>query len=539
MLALFWGFLAALIGIGQVFCVALLLADALGGDSMPDAPPLIGYGVGALLRAALGLLADQAAFAAGVAGRTRLRRDILARLLAIGPALLRRHHSAELTAILIDRVEVLDGLYARWLPAAMLAVAAPLAVLATAFVIDWRAGVVMLAGGLFVPVAQALSGLGAQRASEKQFLALERLQTRFLDRVRGIATIVLAGRAQDEARALGDAANELRRRLMRVLRVAFLSAAALDCAMAAVLVVMAIGAWHHLTPGAPGGAGAMPALALLLLVPEFFAPLRAFSMAYQDRLQATAAAVALTSLPPAPLPLKTRPIRTIAARGVSITFEDVRFTWDASRGAALDCVNFFVVPGEMVVLAGRSGAGKSTVIELLLGFIRPDSGHIKLNGLDITDIVPAALTELTAWIGQRPMLFAASISDNIAFAKPGATRAEIEDAARAAQVMDFADGLPNGLQTRIGDGGHGLSGGQAQRVAIARAFLKNAPLLLMDEPTAHLDPMTESAVLDSLKRLALGRTVVMASHSAAAHAFGGRRIDLADGRVVGSARGAA
>jgi ATP-binding cassette subfamily C protein CydD len=191
-----------------------------------------------------------------------------------------------------------------------------------------------------------------------------------------------------------------------------------------------------------------------------------------------------------------------------------------------------------LVLAGPSGAGKSTVIEILLGFVRPDSGKVTINGADITDLVPQALSRLTAWIGQRPLLFVGSIRDNIRFARPEASDTEIEEAARAARVEGFSSSLPQGLDTQVGEGGYGLSGGQAQRVAIARAYLKNAPLLLLDEPTAHLDPATEAEVLDSLRRLALGRTVILASHSAAAHAFGGRRLDLRDGRVV-PARGAA
>jgi ATP-binding cassette subfamily C protein CydD len=145
---------------------------------------------------------------------------------------------------------------------------------------------------------------------------------------------------------------------------------------------------------------------------------------------------------------------------------------------------------------------------------------------------------MTAWIGQRPVLFAGTIRENIRFARPEATDPEVEQAARSARVSGFAASLPDGLDTRVGEDGYGLSGGQAQRVAIARAFLKNAPLLLLDEPTAHLDPATEAEVLDSLRRLALGRTVILASHSAAAHAFGGRRLDLRDGRAL-PARGVA
>jgi ATP-binding cassette subfamily C protein CydD len=245
------------------------------------------------------------------------------------------------------------------------------------------------------------------------------------------------------------------------------------------------------------------------------------------------------AVPARPAPPAIKPaIRTVEAHGVSIAFQNVKLTWDPTRGPALDGLSFVVPAGEMLVLAGPSGAGKSTVIELLLGFVKPDEGRILLNGMDVADIVPEALSKLTAWIGQRPILFAGTIRENIRFARPDATAAQIEDAARLAGVTEFAISLPAGLDTRIGEGGHGISGGQAQRVAIARAFLKNAPMLLLDEPTAHLDPATEAAVLASLRRLAVGRTVIMATHSAAAHAFGGRRLDLRDGKLV-LARGAA
>ena len=152
--------------------------------------------------------------------------------------------------------------------------------------------------------------------------------------------------------------------------------------------------------------------------------------------------------------------------------------------------------------------------------------------MDVIELVPEALSRLTAWIGQRPIIFAGTIKENIRFARPEATDEEIAQAAEAARVTRFLDALPEGLDTRIGEGGYGLSGGQAQRVAIARAYLKNAPLLLLDEPTAHLDPATELEVLDSLRRLAIGRTVVLASHASAAHAFPGRRLDLRAGRIV-------
>jgi ATP-binding cassette subfamily C protein CydD len=530
------GLAGTALAVGQAFCVATILGAALTGDaSLRLAPWCLAFAALALLRVAAQVAAERFAFAAGAAARRRLRSDTLSRLLRAGPVALGGRHSGDLAAIVVDKVEALDGLFANWLPASTLALAGPLLVLAVALWADPLAALVLAVAGLVVPIGMAAAGIGAASAFRRQFLALSRLQARFLDRVRGIATIVLAGRAEDEAAALSEAANELRRRTMRVLRVAFLSSIVLDLAAAAALVVLAL----HYGAGALHSAGGVgTALFVLLLVPEFFAPLRAYALAYQDRLHATAAAESIAALPVPPPPAPELPVRSVEARGVSVAFEEVGFTWDPARGPALDGLSFRLPAGETLVLAGPSGAGKSTAIEILLGFVRPDRGRVLINGADIKDLVPQALARLTAWIGQRPMLFAGTIRDNIRFGRPAASDAEVETAARNAHVTDFATALPAGLDTQVGEDGYGLSGGQAQRVAIARAFLKNAPLLLLDEPTAHLDPASEAAVLDGLRRLAAGRTVILASHSAAAHEFSGRRIDIRDGRAV-PARGAA
>lgn len=517
------GLAGTALGIAQAFCAAWILHDALAGRGLAI-KALIGFALLALLRAAANFAAEHLGFAAGAAARRRLRTDALSRMLAAGPALLRTAHSGELAATLVDRIEALNGLFAQWLPAAFLAIAAPALVLLALLPFDPHAAAWLLGAGLLVPVGMAFSGIGAAAASRRQFAAMTRLQARFLDRVRGIATIVLNGREEDEARALGRAADELRVRTMRVLRVAFLSSSVLDCAFAAAIIAFAVRFGALLA----GGAMTRPWVALyaLLLVPEFFAPLRAFAAAYADRMGAQGAAGPLASLPALPAPPPDLPVRTVEARGVAVAFEDVRLTWDPARGPALDGLSFRVPAGEILVLAGPSGAGKSTVLEILLGFVAPDAGRVTINGADITTLVPAALAKLIAWIGQKPVLFAGSIRENIRFARPEASDTEVAEAAKSARL----DGI--GLDTVLGEAGFGLSGGQAQRVAIARAFLKNAPLLLLDEPTSHLDPATEAEVLDSLRRLTVGRTVILASHSAAAHGFGGRRLDLRDGRTA-------
>ncbi|MGE0419853.1 MAG: thiol reductant ABC exporter subunit CydD [Acetobacteraceae bacterium] len=530
------GLAGTVLAVLQALCAALVLAALLTHGAGLAVWPLVGFAAAAVARAGLTYAADRAAFAAGAVARRRLRTDTLTRLLEAGPAMLRMRHSGDLATIVVDRIEALDGLFSRWLPAAALAMAGPLVVLAGVVFADPLAALLLAGCGLLVPIGMAAAGIGAASAARRQFLALSRLQARFLDRVRGIATIVMYGRAEDEARSLGAAAAELAGRTMKVLRVAFLSSAVLDLAAALALVVLALRYGESLLAGTL--VHPAHALFVLLLVPEFFAPLRAFAAAYQDRLHATGAAEALLDVPPMPEPAPPRQVRTVEAQGVTVAFENVRLTWDASRGPALDGLSFRVPANETVILAGPSGAGKSTVMEILLGFVRPDSGRVTINGADITDLVPQALSRLTAWIGQRPVLFAGTIRENIRFARPEATDDEVTEAARAARVDRFASDLPAGLDTRIGEGGFGLSGGQAQRVAIARAFLKNAPLLLLDEPTAHLDPAIEAEVLDSLRRLALGRTVILASHTAAARAFSGRRVDIRNGRAE-PARGVA
>lgn len=522
------GLLPVLCGITQAGCAAALLAGVLHlgpGAGMPVLYAL-GFLAAAGARAYLQMQVERQNFELGAAARRRLRGSVLAALLAQGPAGLRGRHSADLAATAVDRVEAMDGFHARWIPATALAVLGPALVGVAAFWVDWRSGLTLLLAGLFVPFAMAVAGIGAGVAAKKQFLAMTRLQIRFLDRIRGISTIVLAGRAEDEARALGAAAKELRQRTMRVLRVAFLSSTALDLAAAAALVVIVL----RFAPVLHGQTALAPtALFMLLLVPEFFAPLRGFSAVYADRMAVEAVADDFAALPEAPPAVPAVEIRSVAAHGVTLAFEHVTFAWDQARPVA-ENLSFKVGRGEMLLLTGASGAGKSTIMDLVLGFLAPQVGKVTINGVEMDTLIPAARTKMLGWIGQRPVIFAGTIEENIRFARPAASETELADAIRHAHLTELIASLPQGLKTPIGEGGFGVSGGQAQRIAIARAFLKDAPLLLLDEPTAHLDPAVERDVLESLKHLAAGRTVVLATHSTMAMDFaktiGAKRLDL-------------
>ena len=530
------GLVGTLAAVGQAWCIARLLAPALGGTDREWQVWAVLFAVCALGRGAIAYVMERLGFETGAAARRRLRTALFVGLFSGGPAETSRISPGVLSALAIDHIEALDGYFGRWLPAAALAIGGPALVALAVLTVDPFASLLLIVAGLLVPFGMALAGIGAAKASRGQFVAMARLQARFLDRVRGIATIVLAGQANAEANRLDEAAAELSRRTMRVLRVAFLSSATLDVAAVTALILLAI----RFASAERSGVLTDPAAAVfpLLLVAEFFAPLRAFAAAYQDRVHASEAASQLSAVSMAAvLPTVPLAIRTVRASGVTVAFDGVTVTRDTARGPVLSELSFRVPAGETAILVGPSGSGKTTVIELLLGFLRPEHGRITLNGADLATITAPALARMTAWIGQRPVLFAASLRDNIRFGRDDASDEEINEAARAAGLGPLLQSLPHGLETIIGEDGYGLSGGQAQRVAIARAFVRDAPLLLLDEPTAHLDPATEADVLDSLRRLTLGRTVLLASHASAAQSFAGRRIVLADsqGRRAGAA----
>lgn len=512
-------------GVAQALLIARLLATLLGRAEAGVAD-LAAAAALALLMAALAMAQERAQIAVGEDAKARLRAAAFARLLAAGPQ--DERAVGEKSALVVERIEALEGYFARWLPAAALAVLAPLLIAGAAALADPVSGLILLGAGLLVPIAQAISGIGAGVASRRQFAALQRLSGRFLDRMRGLPVLVLLNQQQAEASRLGAAAEELRARTMRVLRLAFISTGAMELIVGIALASLAYRHGHLVAGTHPAPVSA---LFTLLLVPVFFAPLRAFAGAYHEQLAARGAAADLAPLLAAHTPdgllLEEVPPK------VTVTFQDVRLTYDPSRPPALDGVSFRVLPGETLLLTGESGSGKTSILRILMGFRRPDGGRVAINGHDVTLLRPSELRRLCSYVGQRAHIFRGTIRDNIAFARPEADDAAILAAARAAQVTEFASDLPQGLDTLVGEGGFGLSGGQAQRVAVARAFLRDAPLVLLDEPTTHLDPGTEAVVLDALRRLCVGRTAIVATHARAARGYFGKVLQLSAGREAG------
>jgi len=516
------GYGVALCSLAQAWLLARLVAGLMGY-------PVGGWadlaGAAALMLAAAGLTAAQeiAQAASGRAARAHLRDAAFRRLLALGPADGRA--AGDRATLVVERIEALDGYFSKWQPAAALALLVPLTIILALAFVDWPSATVLLTMGLLVPVGMAVAGIGAALASKRQFEALAHLSGRFTDRVRGLPTLVLFNRAEDEARGLAGAAEELRRRTMKVLRVAFLSSGILELLSAFALAYLA---WRHGALLGNHHPNPVAALWCILLVPAFFQPLRTFSAAYHEAQSARGAAGELAPLL-APVPEEAGLLLEAVPPRVTVVFSDVVLRPAADRPPALDGLTFSVGAGETILLAGPSGSGKSSALSLLLGFRRADAGRVAINGQDIALLRPDELRRLSSYVGQKPHLFAGSIAENIRLARPDASDAAVAAAAAAAEVTEFAPGL----ELVVGEGGFGLSGGQAQRVALARAFLADRPLVLLDEPTASLDPGTEDRVLEALRKLCLGRTAIIATHSAAAlRGLPGRLVTLESGRAV-------
>lgn len=470
------------------------------------------------IRAILAWGREAAAFQASAAIRQEVRTSLVAHIHRLGPAYLSGQKSGALSSTVMEQVEGLHGFFAHYLPQLALAVMIPAAVLCVVFPVSWAAGGLLLLTAPLIPLFMMLIGMGAESLSQRHFQALARMSAHFLDTLTGLSTLKLFNRSRGEAASVSRVSESYRRRTMGVLRVAFLSSAVLEflsslaIALVAVYLGMSLLGYYHF--GAWGEPLTLAgAFLILLLAPEFFLPLRELGTHFHARAEAVGAAGEILKIlqaqPPATGTVNP-PFR--AAAGIRLAFDRVGFSYAGERQGGLDGISFAMESGDTLFLVGESGAGKSTLIHLLLGFMEPTGGEILVNGEPLARFDRESWRRHVAWIGQQPVLFPGSILDNIRMGRPGATDTDVDRAAEAARVWAFARRLPDGLDTRVGERGWGLSRGQAQRIALARAFLKDAPLLLLDEPTAGLDAENERLVHAALLRLTAHRTVLIATH---------------------------
>lgn len=532
---------AAVVGLcGTVAVVAqaVLLATVVervlfhGATLGAVAPLLAGMAAAFVTRAVCLWAGEAAAHRTSATVTSTLRRQLLRHALDLGPAWLAGERAGELSLAATRGTASLDTYFGRYLPQAVLAGLAPVGILAWVAWEDWPSALILLGLAALVPVVMVLFGRESANRTRRQWRRLSSLSARFLELVQGLPTLRAFGRETQGRREVAEATEGLRQATMGTLRVTFLSALAMEllAGFGTGLVAMVLGL--RLLGGTVSLA---TALAVLLVSPEVFLPLRRAGAEFHASTEGQAAAeriLAVLDLPTpageirggtatgggaAPVPGATEAVAprraTIPSPAVApVRLDGVTLTHPGRGSPTLDRVDLVLAPGEHVALVGPSGAGKSTVLALLLRFLTPDTGRVLAGDVDLADVDPAAWRRLVSWVPQRPHLLTRSLGENLRLGDPGASDDRLHEVVDAAGLADLVAALPRGLGTPLGEGGLLLSAGERQRLALARAALRDSPLVLLDEPAAHLDLATETSLRSSLAPWLDGRTVIVAAH---------------------------
>ncbi|MFE1146306.1 thiol reductant ABC exporter subunit CydD [Streptomyces albidoflavus] len=544
-------FLAAVVvlgalGAGLVIAQAMLLAELIVSsfeqrlDTGDLTTPLLLLVAVALGRALVSWLTELAAHRASAAVTSELRMRLVERAGQLGPGWLGGRRTGSLIALATRGVDALDDYFARYLPQLGLAVVVPVAVLARIVTEDWVSAAIIVVTLPLIPLFMALIGWATQSRMDRQWGLLSRLSGHFLDVVAGLPTLKIFGRAKAQAESIRRITHDYRRATLRTLRIAFLSSFALELLATLSVALVAVTIGMRLVHG---DMDLYTGLVILVLAPEAYLPLRQVGAQYHAAAEGLAAAEEVFAVLETPVPNTG----TQAPPAGALAFEGVTVRYPGRDAPAVREAAFAVEPGETVALVGPSGCGKTTLLQAALGFVAPAEGRVTVGGTDLAEVDREQWHQRIAWVPQRPQLFAGTVAENVRLARPDASDAEVARALEQAGAQEFVAGLPAGAETELGEDGAGLSAGQRQRVALARAFLADRPVLLLDEPTASLDGASEEAIVEAVRRLVVGRTVLLVVHRPALLAVADRVVRLDEvtkapagkaGRGVPAQRGA-
>jgi thiol reductant ABC exporter CydD subunit len=460
-------------------------------------------------RALVGWLSERMADRASARAKSELRQALMERVARLGPSGLDRQRSGGLTVLATSGIDALDAYFARYLPQVFLAVIVPVTVIIVALGADWISAVIIAVTVPLIPLFMALVGQTTKEKMGRQARHLQRLAGHFLDVVAGLPTLKVFGRAKAQAQAIADMTDQYRLATMDTLKVAFLSSLILELLATISVALVAVAVGLRLLGG---HLRFSTALFVLILAPEAYLPLRLLGTNFHASAEGMKAADDVFAVLEQPVPDRgTSADVPDAARSV-LRIKGLEVVYPGRQVPALRLPNLRVEPGEVVAVAGPSGCGKSTLLSVLLCLTTASAGSVHIGERDLAELDPDLWRAQVSWIPQRPHLFARTIAENVRLSRPDASDGDVRGAIARVGLDQVVERLPQGLSTVLGTGGAGLSTGERQRVALARAFLRDAPVLLLDEPTANLDGQTEEAVLTAVRTLMVGRTVVIAAH---------------------------
>lgn len=464
--------------------------------------------------------------------KLRLRAQLLRRIFAVGSIGLSSEKSGELLQLLTEGIEAVDDYFSKFLPQLVVVATIPLVIAVVVFPLDLSTLGLFLLTVPLIPIFMRLIGKRAEAAQQKQWQTLTRLIHYFFELMKGLSVLKLFGQSEAQYRTVRRNSEHFCQATLAVLKVAFLSAfvleliATLSVALVAVTVGLRLLAgetvfWH--------------AFFLLLIAPEVYQPFRQLGSAFHSAIAGVTAADTIYARLEDSAGLPSLGEEPFTAKQIDLEFRQVNFAYVGKRENALAEICLRIPAGESVAIVGTSGAGKTTLIRSLLGLIVLQSGEILVNGMALSSLERQSWFRHIAYVSQQPHFFQATVAENIALSV-GATREAIQAAAKQAQAHEFIMKLPRGYDTEIGDGGQGLSGGQKRRLALARVFLQDAPLVILDEPTAGLDVKTERELETALGNLAVGRTMIMVVHKLKTAQSADRVVVMDAGRIceVGS-----
>jgi thiol reductant ABC exporter CydD subunit len=522
------GLATTLLVLLQATLLAHVVARAFHGASLRAVA--LDVALLALVFGARGLLAwgfEVAGARAAADVLAELRLSLVERRLRAQPAALDGVEAGEIAAACVQGVDGLQAYFGRYLPQVVLACLVPFAVLGWVGAVDPTSALVLLATLPLVPVFMWLIGRYTEERTRERWLALRLLSTHFLDVVRGLPTLRLLNRGRMQAERIAEVGGRYRRATMGTLRVAFLSGSVLELASTLGVALVAVTVGVRLVGGS---LGLEAGLTVLVLAPELYAPLRQLGAQFHASADGLAVAERILALDEAPGEIGGGDLEAPSPAAAAVRLESVSFAYPSRGGLVLDRLELELRPGETVALVGESGAGKSTVARLLLRLAEPTAGRVTVGGVDLARCDTEAWRRQLAWVPQHPTIFRGTVAENIRLGAPGAADGDVRRAADLAGAAGLVNALPDGYDTLVGDGGRPLSAGERRRIALARAFLRDAPLVILDEPTADLDPGSAELVGRAVERLREGRTVLLIAHRAELVRHADRVVVLDGGR---------